>query len=365
MVTPSPATKNPMARVVESANSGDLVIVIGTGISLALTNNENSILSWKGLIRNGFEYGVRKGLITNKQAQNWKVQIDSADMDDVLCAAEFMGRKLGAPSGDLYAHWLEQAFKDVHPANNRMADAIIALSKRGIPLCTLNYDHLLERVTELPAVNLSEVARAMRWMRREVPGILHIHGSWDAPETCILGIRDYETTISSATRELVQRTLSAFRRMLFIGCGDTFADPNFSALITWLRANLRGAIDEHYALVTNSQVPQRDADPKWSGFVEPLGFGPEYTDLAEFLLSHFPPPKAPIQKGEKGGSRRRSSSEQQETLLADYRSFLLRDCGQMTIEGVRADMDIGQRKFDIERLFVPLHVLACPPLAGC
>jgi len=33
----------------------------------------------------------------------------------------------------------------------------------------------------------------------------------------------------------------------------------------------------------------------------------------------------------------------------------------MTIEGVRADMEIGQRRFDLERLFVPLKVLGCPP----
>ena len=33
----------------------------------------------------------------------------------------------------------------------------------------------------------------------------------------------------------------------------------------------------------------------------------------------------------------------------------------MTIEGVRADMDTAQRRFDLERLFVPLQVLPSPP----
>jgi len=33
----------------------------------------------------------------------------------------------------------------------------------------------------------------------------------------------------------------------------------------------------------------------------------------------------------------------------------------MTIEGVRADMDTAQRRFDLERLFVPLKVLPSPP----
>src|SRR5262249_55963707 len=48
-------------------------------------------------------------------------------------------------------------------------------------------------------------------------------------------------------------------------------------------------------------------------------------------------------------------------MLSDYRSYLARDCGQMTLEGVRADMDMAQRRFDLERLFVPLKVMATPP----
>ena len=48
-------------------------------------------------------------------------------------------------------------------------------------------------------------------------------------------------------------------------------------------------------------------------------------------------------------------------VLNEYRKFLLRDCGQMTIEGMRADMDTAQRKFDLERLFVPLTLMPLPP----
>jgi hypothetical protein len=33
----------------------------------------------------------------------------------------------------------------------------------------------------------------------------------------------------------------------------------------------------------------------------------------------------------------------------------------MTIEGMRADMDTAQRKFDLEKLFVPLAVAPLPP----
>ena len=130
-------------------------------------NRRSNPLSWKGLIRSGFAYGVQKGLINDKQAENWKTQIDSNDLDDLLGAAEFMGRKLGAPNGDLYARWLKGTFKSVEPGNADLAKALHSLTAAKIPLCTLNYDHLLEHVTGLPAINLAETAKVTGWMRRK------------------------------------------------------------------------------------------------------------------------------------------------------------------------------------------------------
>ena len=96
-------------------------------------------------------------------------------------------------------------------------------------------------VTKLPAITLRETRKVTAFMRRESDAILHLHGSYEAPATCILGIRDYDTTLGNDVRDLLQRSLATFGRLLFIGCGGTFADPNFSALITWLRKNLGAA----------------------------------------------------------------------------------------------------------------------------
>ncbi len=350
-----------IAQLTDSASRGELVVVIGSGISMALTNNAFPTLSWRGLIQDGFAYGVKKGKITGAQSNNWKTQLASNDIDDLLCAAEFLGRKLDSPQGDLYARWLEHVFKTIQPANTKMQSALIALHKAGIPICTLNYDSLLERTTKLNTLNMSESAKVTSWMRRENSSILHLHGSWDSPITCVLGIRDYESTLSNDVRELIQRGLGSFRRLLFLGCGDTFADPNFTALIKWLRGKMKTATLDHYALVSDSEVATRNADPAWQGFVEPVGYGAKHTDLPAFLLKHFPAPKTAVARKRSCLGKALASTSEHERLIADYRTFLLRDCGQMTIEGVRADMDLGQRKFDIERLFVPLKVLPCPP----
>jgi hypothetical protein len=126
--------------------------------------------------------------------------------------------------------------------------------------------------------------------------------------------------------------------LLFIGCGDTFADPNFSALIKWLRESMKTAAPEHYALVTNGEMANRHADATWHGFVEPLSYGAEYADLPAFLLKHFPAPTAKVAKNKRDPVKVSASNSKHARLIQDYRAFLLKDCVQMTIEGVRADM---------------------------
>ena len=44
---------NAIAQLRRSALDGKLVVVVGTGVSMALTNGKNPALSWKGLIESG------------------------------------------------------------------------------------------------------------------------------------------------------------------------------------------------------------------------------------------------------------------------------------------------------------------------
>jgi hypothetical protein len=349
----------------DSARLGELVVVTGTGASMGLTDSKIPALSWKGLIRDGFAFGVKKGKITAAQSKSWAAQLDSTDMDELLGAAEFMGRKLEAPSGDLYARWLENVFKSVKPTNQKLKTAIRAIHDAGIPFCTLNYDPLLERITGLPAINMTETTKVTAWMRgrdsADGRGILHLHGSWDAPATCILGIRDYEAAVGNDVRDLIQRSLASFSRLLFVGCGDTFADPNFAALVKWLRGKIGTGAPQHYALVSDGEVSARHSDPAWHGFVEPLGYGASHSSLAGFLIEHLSALTTGRAKKTTRYGKSIAATSARVRVLQDYRAFLLKDCGQMTIEGVRADMDTAQRRFDLERLFVPLKVLPIPP----
>jgi len=322
-------------------------------MSIALTNGNAA--SWRGLLQNGFDYALKKGRIKSDQMLFWKPQLDSSDIDDMLGAAEFLSRKLGKDAEDqLYARWLNEALGDLSISNRKLASSVKKLSQAGVLICTLNYDHLLEKATGLPSILVSETSKVASLLRRESLGILHLHGAYDSPQSCILGIKDYASTQVDAVRDLFQRSLVVFNRILFIGCGDTLSDPNFSALIHWLRTTYIALTPQHFALTLDSEVAIKNADPTWAGFVEPLGYGPSHDDLASFLNLHFQHTK-----------KRRTLKNEIETdngeVIENYLSFLLRDCGQMTIEGVSTDMDTGQRRFDLERLFVPLKVAACPP----
>jgi SIR2-like domain/NACHT domain len=351
-----------LKEITDSARRRELVCVIGTGVSITLTNNAVPALAWKGLIQAGFAHAVEKGRLTQAGADKWKPMIESDDLDDLLAAAEVMGKKLGAPADVLYARFLENTFKDVAPTNKPMEAAINSLVANSIPLATLNYDTLLERVTGQPTLTLADTVKAAAWMRQSNEGILHLHGAWDAPDTCVLGIRDYQMTLDNDRRDLVQRALSSYKRLLFIGCGDTFADPNFASLIEWLRTYMKTAALEHYAIVRETDVSKRNADPSWQGFVSPVSYGPRFDDLPKFLQNTFPPPAAPsMPTDKKADESRKATNALNERLIGDYRAFLLKDCGQLAIEGVRADMNVAQRKFDLERIFVPLSVQPLPP----
>jgi hypothetical protein len=327
---------------------------------MGLTDGAMPALSWKGLVENGFAYGVQKGRITKSQATAWKRQLGSSDLDDLLAAAEFVGRKLDAPAGDLYARWFASVFEHATPTNRQFQEAIGCLIAAKVPLCTLNYDTLLEATTGLASINAVETGKVTAWIRGGSSGILHLHGLWTTPESCILGIRDYEGTLRDEVRDHLQRSLASFRRLLFIGCGDTFSDPNFSALIKWLRHHLKAATLQHYALVREDEVGKRHADPAWHGFVEPVSYGSKHNDLPAFVCT-LTGRVVPSDNLQHNPTEIRSQANEHAKLLTAYREFLLKDCGQMTIEGVRADMDTAQRRFDLERLFVPLNVIPSPP----
>lgn len=333
------------------------MIVFGAGTSIALTPKSRKALSWKDLVRSALSYSFDRGLLSQEQLDRNRGALSSNDIDDLLGVAEFSSRKLQAPNGHNYARWMQEEFRHWKPEDGGMVNALRSLESRRLPIATLNYDTTVETATGLSAIDFSDKTSVMQWARGELRGVLHLHGVWTNPPGCVFGIRDYHEALSDQVRDLLQRYLSTLNRLLFVGCGDTFSDPNFTNLIQWLRTNLGSSMPRHYALVRESEVQQKLSDPAWRDFVEPLSYGPTHEDLPGFLLSCFPT----LESSTKPTRQSRAAAGRASHVLDAYRNFLIRDCGEMTIEGVRADIDTAGRKFNLEKLFVPIETLAIQP----
>ncbi|MBF8661566.1 SIR2 family protein [Pseudomonas putida] len=266
----------------------DTILVIGTGLSMALTNSDYKQLSWIGLIRSGFSYAVDLDKITQTKADTWLALLEGApSTTEILHVAGLLSDILSEGDAFDYTAWLKKEFGEIEVRNNELAATIKALSEAGVKICTLNYDSLLEDVTTLMPVYMSDSDEVIEWFKGDRKGILHLHGHWKKPTSCILSKQNYQDTIKSSTRNFFQQHLTVFQNLVFVGCGGTFEDPNFDKTLGWLREELQSTKPATFALVKNSEVNKRKADPAWKNIVEPVGFGSEHSSLHPFLYGLF------------------------------------------------------------------------------
>jgi len=148
----------------ESAASGHLIIVAGAGVSLALATPTHPAENWRQLVSSGLKAAKVKGTVTSEQFERWSGTLDSSDIDELLGAAEFVSAKLGGPDGILYSRWLDETFRDMKPKEGPVRASFSKIAKRGLPICTLNYDTLLEQVTRAKTHKIHQTIVAARWI---------------------------------------------------------------------------------------------------------------------------------------------------------------------------------------------------------
>lgn len=284
---------NDAATVLEYATkrikpSKDTILVVGTGMSLGLTEGRYPQLAWIGLIRAGFRYAIEIGKISEDKVTTWLAHLDgSPTTSEILHVAGFLSSRLSDDDGFDYTTWLKKEFSEVNIHNQALANTVKSLSEAGVKICTLNYDSLLESATNLSPVYMTDPDEVIEWFKGERRGILHLHGHWKKPDTCILSSQDYQTTIQSSTRNFFQQHLTVFENLVFVGCGGTFEDPNFDKTLTWLREELKTTKHSTYALVRDCEIGARKADVAWKNIVEPISFGKDHSLLGPFLDGLF------------------------------------------------------------------------------
>ena len=267
-----------------------IVIIAGTGVSIAACGNQmiegHPVASWVGLLQHGLEYCRRLGL-DNKDAKLLGDQIKSNRVNYLVSVAQEISQRLQSRSPGTYRDWLENAIGKLVPEHPAILDAI-----NGLPgvLATLNYDGLFENATHRQPVTWLRPDKVQKTLLGDFTNaILHLHGYFDEPESIVLGFASYAKVAIDPHASAVLRSFLIDRSLLFVGCGGTVKDPNFSRLVEWAKDALKEIPPRHLLLCREEELESVRADLASAPWLQPLIYGRDYKELAPFLRSLAPP----------------------------------------------------------------------------
>jgi tetratricopeptide (TPR) repeat protein len=258
---------------------GEVLVVVGTGVSIQATGGADARATWDGLIADGIEHCVGTSLLTHDDAQALRERLKKGSVDERLGVAQAISKSLLAPHGGEFRRWLGETVGKLELKDRSIVDAIHAL---GAPIATTNYDDLLTRGRGIEHVPWTDVAAAQAVLRRDRHAVLHLHGCFDHPESIILGGESYQTLLDSRGAQAIQQALAAHHSLLFIGCGDGLSDPNLGALLKWIAEAFGKTEYRHYRLCRASE----HKPPEERLFHVP--YGDDFKDLVPFLRALAP-----------------------------------------------------------------------------
>ena len=122
--------------------------------------------------------------------------------------------------------------------------------------------------------------------------MLHLHGHWEKPEAVILGIRSYEDILRDAHAQAMLHALRAMRTLVFVGCGEGLNDPNFGALLEWVRKAFASSTYHHYRLACGKEIDGVRAQHTQEDRIVVVSYGKTHAALPGFLERLTPPAKA-------------------------------------------------------------------------
>lgn len=263
------------------------VLVAGAGVAAAASGGR-PVATWRGLLEDGIERCRELSLVN----EGWvKAQRSNLELDDLECwlaVAEQVTGKLGGRTGGEFKQWLRSSVGalELHPQGRGVIDALVRL---GIPVATTNYDSLIEDASGFHAATWRDGSRALRILRREERGVVHLHGHWEESASVVLGVRSYEDVLADKAAQAMLQGLTAYSSFVLVGFGAGLEDPNFRALRAWMAATWPGVEHRHYRLV---HADERDAVVRAhrpGERIVPIVYGDSHAELEEFLRSLVAP----------------------------------------------------------------------------
>jgi hypothetical protein len=262
-----------------------LVVVTGTGVSMQTVGFPavvgTDIAGWPGLLNSGVAYCEHHNLASTSGVKIAQQMIEEPEnTDDLIDAAQRIDRWLSSRT-NAKLHWIGDTIGRLEIKD---ASLITAIQNLGGLIGTLNYDSLIHQVTQRDIVTWKDQDRLDQYFRDHSKNfIFHIHGHWERPDTMILNRDSYSAISTDANMQHNMRTLVKWYTLVFIGCGDTFLDPNFAALMKWSNKALEGNRQRHFILCRACEEQEFLAKLQPYGFIDTIVYGDGFEDLVPFL----------------------------------------------------------------------------------
>ena len=270
--------------------SGRVVTIVGTGVSVAACGNQEvescKVATWPGLLQHGVQHCQDIGAADDGDVELLTMQIKSGKTNFLIAVAEDISQRMKAKADGVFRGWLKDTIGQLAVKDRAALDAVAAFP--GV-LATLNYDNLLEdasgrhAVTWLKADDVQDVLTGV-----VTDAVLHLHGWFREPDSVVLGLGSYLAVKDHAHAKAVLNLFTLDRTLLFVGCGDTVLDPNFTRLIEWGKEALKDVAPRHYLLCRTSELADFQKKLTDAPWLQPLDCGADYKDLVPFLRSLAP-----------------------------------------------------------------------------
>lgn len=271
-----------------AVESNSALIMLGTGFTAASVGDRTNC-SWPGLLRSGLDY-VKSNFpaIGDKQLTSISNDIEIGELEDSSYLLGAASKIVNALQGSGSVHFNSFISQTIGAMQNDIATPGLAtaIESLGIPVCTVNYDTVYEKITG----SKSSTWRDARQMRSALtdPGlktVVHLHGVWDDPESIILTTADYTKIVADAGTEAIRSSVGLLKTIIFIGFGDGLHDPHFASLWGWLSALGSGAT--HYVLCREGEVRGMLGLPASAAVIQ-VPYGADFSDLQPFVESLTP-----------------------------------------------------------------------------
>jgi SIR2-like domain len=280
-------TENEVRRteVINSIRNENLVVVVGTGVSIESLDSAGGVpevVEWQGLLRNGLARCYNQEMISAKVRKLVSAEISEGSVEFLISAAQKITGWIVKQEGST-SHWLKGTIGELKVSKPGLIEAIIRLG--GI-LSTINYDDLLAQVANRKVYDwrkLSEVNELIR-NKKFNEFILHLHGHWNEPESVILDWKSYYAVLNDPNTQQHLKNFTLSRTLLFIGCGNTFMDPNLQAWLEWAKSAMSHERHRHYILCRTGEQPNFYKQLVGHGYLAPLVYGETYGELEPFLI---------------------------------------------------------------------------------